>query len=169
MSSSGKCFGWGILGGLIAGGVVVGVVELIKHYKHENKKLRLPWVLRFQTNEERPSALFVWAKFTKNRGDKTVTMHLQPFQASVASPCNAFAAQLQLPVQLMPVGDTLTKPVKLWKLAPGENSTAGTIVDGSVTLAQNTVTFNLSTGGGAWAQGGGMGLAEPIDIVYHSA
>jgi len=165
--SAGKCFGWGILGGLIAGGVVVGVVELVKRMQHENKRVRLPWVLKFMTNDDKPSSLYVWSEFTKDKGAKTVNMHLQPFQAAVAAPCDAFAAQMMLPIQLMPLGNaSVIKPAKLWKIAPGQNSAQSEIVDGRMTLKGGIITFSLPTGGGAWVQGGGMGLAEPMDIEY---
>lgn len=167
--STGKCFGWGILGGLIAGAAVVGIAELVKKMQHEDKRVKLPWVLKFQTNEEKPSSVFVWAEFTKSKGAKKVSLHMQPFQAGVATPCNTFASQMMLPVQLMPLSNVqITKPVKLWKIAPGQNSADSEIVNGQVTLMGGVITFSLPNGGGAWAQGGGMGLAEPLDIEYAS-
>ena len=157
--STGKSIGFGVMGGLLGAGAVVGLGALSAYFMRRQEFL--PLSLQVQTVEEKPSIFAISAYITRKRGAKTARLHLSPFKVQTASSFSAITGKMSspiLPVTMIPIGVGFRKDVRL--------HVGDAIVLGTVGVASGGLLSISLTQPSVWAAGTVCGLAEPVEFDY---
>lgn len=164
-----EIIGFGILGGMLGAGIVLGVAGgTMYHHQYKKSATHLPMTLEMQTNAATPSTLHVLASAIRHRRghvDKSkksmATLTIEPFKVSAAGSFTAVAAMPILPIPLVPVANSEVVPVEMF----GPDGVS--IIKGSLAVGSNGAIVLTAPSASANAQA--WGLAKAAHIRYEVA
>jgi len=165
-----EMIGYGILGGILGTGVVLGVAGGAMFHQHRQGGISLPMTLEMQTNASTPYTMHIMASVVRHRSHAgkddsakkfMATLKLEPFKAMAVGSFTAVTAMPVLPISCVPVSDAAPVNVTMYG-ADGKSIVQGTLAvgaNGSIVLTAPTACADKD----AW------GLAKPAFIHYEVA